>query len=79
MPSKHLHTTQASVPEDLLDHREGLRSTFPKTGTKFDAHSLFHSLIHRENHNRSPKRFQTNACENCPLPPSYVQLGTLTH
>jgi hypothetical protein len=24
-------------------------------------------------------RLQINACENCPRPPSYVQLGTLTH
>jgi hypothetical protein len=66
------------VPEGLLNHREGLRSTFPKIGTKFDAHSLFLSLFHRENRHRSRTRLQINACENCPRPPSYVQLGTLT-
>ena len=49
MPLKHLCMTQAFVPEGLLNRCEGLRSTFPKIGTKFDAHSLFLSLIHREN------------------------------
>jgi hypothetical protein len=28
---------------------------------------------------RSRTRFKINASEKCPLPPSYVQLGTLTH
>jgi hypothetical protein len=28
---------------------------------------------------RSRTRLQIKACENCPRPPSYVQLGTLTH
>jgi hypothetical protein len=28
---------------------------------------------------RSRTRLQINACQNCSLPPSYVQLGTLTH
>jgi hypothetical protein len=37
------------VPEGLLNHCEGVRNIFPKIGTKFDAHSLFLSLIHREN------------------------------
>jgi hypothetical protein len=79
MSLKRLRTTQALVPEGLLKHCVGFRSTFPKTGAKFDAHSLFISLTHRENRHRSPTRLQTNACENCPPPPSYVQLGTLTH
>ena len=79
MPLKHLRTTEALVSEGLLNHCEGLRSTFPKTGTKCDAHSLFLSLIRRENRHRSHTRLQTNACENCPLPPSYVQLGALSH
>ena len=79
MPLKHLCTTQALVPKSLLNHCEGLHSTFPKISTKFDAHSLFLSLIHHENHHRSPTWLQINAYENCPHPPSYVQLGTLTH
>ena len=78
MPLKHLCTTQALVPEGLLNHCESLRTTYPKIGTKFDAHSLFLSLIHHENCHRSRTRLQTNTCENCPHPPSYVQLGTLT-
>ena len=41
MPLKHLRTNQALVLKGLLNHYEILRSTFPKTGTKFDAHSLF--------------------------------------
>jgi len=49
MPLKHLRMTQALVPEGLLNHCEGLHSTFHKIGTKFDAHSLFLSLIHCEN------------------------------
>jgi hypothetical protein len=65
--------------EDLLSHCEGLRSAFPKIGTKSAAHSLFISLISHENSHRSRTRLHTNACENCPHPPSYVQLGTLTH
>ena len=79
MPLKHLRTTQALVPEGLLNQCEGLRSTFPKIGTKFDAQSLFLSLIHHENCHRSHTWLQIKACENCPHPPSYVQLGTLTH
>ena len=79
MPLKHLRTTQALVPEGLLNHCESLCSTFPKIGTKFDAHLLFLSLIHCENRHRSRTRLQTNACENCPRSPSYVRLGTLTH
>ena len=79
LPLKHLRTTQALVPEGLLNHCEGLRSTFSKTGAKFDTHSLLLSLIHRKNRHRSWTRLQTNACDNCPRPPSYVQLGTLTH
>jgi hypothetical protein len=75
---KHLRTTQDLIPEGLLNHCEGLRSTFPKIGTKFDAHSLFPSLIHRENRHGSRTRLRINACENCRCPPSYVQLGTLT-
>ena len=51
---------------------------FPKIGTKFDAYSLFLSRIHRGNRHRSRTRLQINACENFPLPPSCVQLGTLT-
>jgi hypothetical protein len=66
------------VPKGLLNHCEGLRSTFPKIGTKFDGRSLFLSLIPRENRHRSCSWLQINACENCPRPPSYVQLGTLT-
>jgi hypothetical protein len=76
---KHLYMTHVLVPESLLYHYECLRSTFPKIGTKFDAHSLFFSLIHRANLHGSRTRLQTNACGNCPRPPSYVQLGTLTH
>jgi hypothetical protein len=79
MPLKHLHTTQDLVPEGLLNHYEGLCSTFPKTGTKFDAQLLFLSPIHHENHHRSRIRLQINAWENYPCPPSYMQLGTLTH
>jgi hypothetical protein len=79
MPLKHPRTIQALVPEGLLNHCEGLRSTFPKIDTKFDTHSLFLSRIHRENRNRSRTWLQINACKNCALPPSYVQLGTLTH
>jgi hypothetical protein len=78
MPLKHPRTTQALVPVGLLNHCEGLRSTFPKIGTKFDAHSLFLSRIHRENRHRSRKKKKKNACKNSALPPSYVQLGTLT-
>jgi len=78
MTLKHLCSTQALVPEALLHHFEGLRSTYPKIGTKFDAHLLFISLIHCENHHRSRTWLQINACENCPCPPTYVQLGTLT-
>jgi hypothetical protein len=52
MVSKHLRTTQDLVPESMLTHYEGLRSTFPKIDRKFDAHSLFLSLIHRENRHR---------------------------
>jgi hypothetical protein len=33
MPLKHPRTTQALVPECLLNHCEFLRSTFPKIGT----------------------------------------------
>ena len=79
MPLKHMCTTQALVPKGLLNHCESIRTTYPKTGTKFDAHSLFLSLIHHENRHRSRTRLQTNTCENCPRRPSYVQLGTLTH
>jgi hypothetical protein len=66
--------TQDLVHEDVLNHCEVLRSTFPKIGTNFGAHSL----IHRENRHKSRTRLQINAYENCPLPPRYVQLGTLT-
>jgi len=38
MPLKHLCTMQDLVPEALFNHFEGFRSTFPKVGTKFDAH-----------------------------------------
>jgi len=38
MPLKHLRTTQALVPEGLLNHCEGLRTTLPKT-----AQSLMHT------------------------------------
>jgi hypothetical protein len=79
MPLKHLYTSQALVPESLLYYCEDLRSSFPKIGTKFDAHLLFSSLIHRANRHGSRTRLQTNACGNCPRPPRYVQLGTLTH
>jgi len=60
MPLKHLCTTQALVPEALLNHFEGFRSTFPKIGTKFDAQSLFVSLIHCENRHGSRTRLQIN-------------------
>jgi hypothetical protein len=76
MPLKHVGTTQAFVPEDLLNHCEGLRCTSPKIGTKSDAHSLFLSLIHRENRHKSRTRLQTNACENFPPPPSYELRAT---
>jgi hypothetical protein len=78
MPLKHLRATQDLFPEGLLNHCEGLRSTFPKTGITFEAHSLFLSMIYRENRHRPRTRHQTDACENFPRPPSYVQLGTLT-
>jgi hypothetical protein len=73
------HWEEDLVPEGLLKHCEGLRSTFPKIGTKFGAHLLSLSLIHCENLNRSSTRPQINACVTCPRPPSYMQLGTLTH
>jgi hypothetical protein len=79
MPLKHLCTTQDLVPEGLLNHCESLCSTFPKIVTKFDAQSLFLTLIDHENYHRSYTWLQINACENCLRPPSYVQLGTLTH
>jgi hypothetical protein len=72
-PLKHLRTTQYLFPEGLLNHC--LRSTFPKTGTKFDTYSLFLSLIHRANRHRPRTLLQITACENCPRPPSYVQAG----
>jgi hypothetical protein len=52
----------------LLNPCESLHSTFPKIDTKFDAHLLFLSLIHRENHHKSCTQLQTNARENCPRP-----------
>jgi hypothetical protein len=58
---------------------ESLWGSFTKIGTKFDSHSLFLSLIHHKNRHRSHTQLQINMCENCPCPPSYVQLGTLTH
>jgi hypothetical protein len=58
MPLQHLHTTPYLVPEGLLNHCEGLCSAFPKIGTKFDARSVFLSLIHRENR----VRLQINMC-----------------
>jgi len=64
MPLKHLCTTQALVAEALLNHFEGFCSTFPKIGTKYDAHSLFLSLIHRDNRHGSCTRLQINACKN---------------
>jgi hypothetical protein len=79
MPLKHLCTTLDLVPKGLMNHCEVLCSTFPRIGTKFDAHLLFLSLIHCENHHRSCTWPQINPCESCPYPPSYVQLGTLTH
>jgi hypothetical protein len=79
MPLKPLRTAQDLVPEGLLNHCEGLRSTFPKISKKVDAKSLFLSLFHRENRHRSHTRLQINACENCLLPLNYVQLGTMTY
>jgi hypothetical protein len=67
---KHPRTTQDLVPEGLLNHCESLCSTFLKIDTKFDAHSLFLSLIHHENRHRSCTWLQINVCENCPRPPS---------
>jgi hypothetical protein len=79
MPLKHLSAAQDLVAKGLLNYCEGLRSTFPKIGTKFVPHLLFLSLIHREYCHRSRTRLQIKVCENCPHPRSYVQLGTLTH
>ena len=79
MPLKHLCTTLALVSDALLNHFEGFHRTFPKIGTKFDAHSLFFSLIHHENRYGSCTRLQTNACKNCPRDPTYVKLSMLTH
>jgi hypothetical protein len=79
VPLKHLRMNHDLVPKGLLNHCEGLCSTFPKIGTKYDAHLLFLSLIHRENCHRSRAWLQIIQCENCPRPPSYVQLSTLTH
>jgi hypothetical protein len=61
----HISRTRSSrfSPEGLFNHSEDLRSTFPKNGTKFDAHSLFLSLIHRENRHMSRTRLQINAYE----------------
>jgi hypothetical protein len=78
MPLKHLITTQALVPEALLNHFEGFRRTFPKIGTKFDAHSLFLSLIHRKIRHGSRTRLQINACKNCQRHSTYVKLGRQT-
>jgi hypothetical protein len=78
MPLKHLCTTQDLVPDGLLNHCDGFCSTFPKIGTKSDAHS-FLSLVHRENCYRSHTQLQTNVCENCLRPPSYVQRYVTNH
>ena len=75
MPLKHLCTAQALFPEALLNNFECFRSTFPKIGTKLDAHSLFLSLVHRENRHGSRTRLQIKACKNYPLHPIYVKLG----
>ena len=78
MSLKHLCTIHVFVPEALLNHFDGFRSTFPNIGTKCDTHSLFLSLIHHENRHGSRTRFQINACKNCPLHPTYVKLATQT-
>jgi hypothetical protein len=78
MPLKHLCTTQALFPEAFLNNFDGFRSTFPKIGTKFGAHSLFLSLIHHENRHGSRTRLQMNAFKNCPLHHTFMKLGTLT-
>jgi hypothetical protein len=61
----------------LLNYFESFLSTFPKTGTKFYANTLFLSLTHRENRHGSHTRLQINACKNCPRHPTYVKLGSL--
>ena len=62
---KHLCTTQALVPEALLNHFEGFCSTFPKICTKSDAHSsLFLSLIYCQIRHASRKRLHINAHKN---------------
>jgi hypothetical protein len=63
----------------LLNHCEGVCSTFPKIGTKFDELLQYLFLIHCENCHRSCTCLKIIMCENCPHPPRYVQLGTLTH
>jgi hypothetical protein len=76
-PLKHLLTTQDLVPEGLLNHCERLRSTFPKTGTNFYAHSLFLSLIHRENRQRSRTRLQIKTAQVHPATCNLVNWITI--
>ena len=78
MPLKHLCTAQALIPEALLIHFENFCSTFPKIGTKSDAHSQFVSLIHREKSHGARTRLQINPCKNCTRHPTYVKPGTRT-
>jgi hypothetical protein len=53
-----IHWEKYLVPEDLMSQCDGFRTTFPKIGTKFDAHSLFFSLIHCENRQESRTRLK---------------------
>ena len=78
MPLKHLCMTQALVPEALLNHFEGFCSTFPTICTKYDAHSLFLSLIHCQIRHASRTRLHINAHKNWLRHPTYVKLRKQT-
>ena len=64
-------------PRRLVEFCDGLRSTFPKIGRKFDAHSLFLSMIQRTNRRGSRTRLQINACETVHFHPTRCNLAHL--
>ena len=65
MPSAEIH----------LQGCEGLRSTFSKIGTKFDAHSLFLSLIHRENRHMHVHGSKRTCVKNANVYPATCNLA----
>jgi hypothetical protein len=54
----------------LMNHWEGLHSTFPKIDTKSDAHLLFLFLIHSENCHRSHTRLQIHSVKTAHVHPT---------